>query len=278
LAVVVAGVSVFIKSVGDAESGLPYTYGKAQDGIYLFCAYTQEDGSLLLSGKNSNVPLDIDYRDSSNRETLLSEIEKNDVYLFYLDGFMNQIKSSRSTIKSTYDVDPLAFKEPDIKSVEIKPWPEVVHVQAWNSEYGYVVKADLEKAMCIGSTPAETERLMRERFIKAADVFKNTVRNEAGYEMNSSIEEIADVLQFLYESNGAELSFSEMSKDEQQAILLLLSNLSGEKAASMAALALLYAHESDDTYLPVYSNPVDPNSIVGEYCVNWMHGVPEMPL
>lgn len=63
--------------------------------IYVMYGYTQSDGSILVSGPNSNHELDL-----KNNKTIL---HKNDVYEKIFTGYKNAIESNRVHQKSIYE-------------------------------------------------------------------------------------------------------------------------------------------------------------------------------
>jgi hypothetical protein len=64
--------------------------------VCVFNAYTQEEGWLLLSGKNSNVLLfTADYKQGMSSDTLLEQVWSTKGFAVYQDGFTNQIKDDR---------------------------------------------------------------------------------------------------------------------------------------------------------------------------------------
>lgn len=79
-----------VKDGGAAQDGKAvYLYEKdclPQTGkVYLFLAYTQEDGSLLISGMNSNIPIDVEKNSSK-------QVVKNaDIYQEYKTAIKNEI-------------------------------------------------------------------------------------------------------------------------------------------------------------------------------------------
>lgn len=63
--------------------------------FYIFIGIAQEDGSLLVAGPNSNIPLNV-----NTRQAVLTSQD----YKTYVDGFKNQIVYDRERAVSTYDV------------------------------------------------------------------------------------------------------------------------------------------------------------------------------
>lgn len=73
--------------------------------IYIFFAYAQEDGSLLVSGRNSVIDLNrtnLDKRDLNNELTMLNN---NSEYLSFQKAYENQIVRNRDRFISIYDVN-----------------------------------------------------------------------------------------------------------------------------------------------------------------------------
>ncbi|WP_200908906.1 cell surface protein [Enterococcus sp. RIT-PI-f] len=69
--------------------------------VYVFIAYTQEDGSLLVSGANSNILFDESAENLTNKENL----ESTEEYQKYSDAVDHQIDDSYiDDVKSEYDL------------------------------------------------------------------------------------------------------------------------------------------------------------------------------
>ena len=72
----------------------------------IFVAYAQTDGSLLVSGRNSNISFASDSikRIGNDRNIFIKEVVKTAEYSTYKDAAANQIESSRIRYISKYDV------------------------------------------------------------------------------------------------------------------------------------------------------------------------------
>jgi len=68
------------------------------DGIYIFIAYAQKDGSLLVSGPNSNIPVKLG--GNVNGKAGLSETKE---YQNYVSAYKNEKSTSRPRFVSVYD-------------------------------------------------------------------------------------------------------------------------------------------------------------------------------
>lgn len=74
-------------------------------GIYIFCALADEDGALHISGKNSNIPIDISYDIESYDATSIDGIVSSDEYKTMDAAYSNEVPSpvEMNQYKSTYD-------------------------------------------------------------------------------------------------------------------------------------------------------------------------------
>lgn len=69
---------------------------------YIFVIYTQRDGTLSISGPNSNILLDTQI-DIKNRSSV--DFTNSDVFNTYLDAYKNQIVSERKRSVSIYETN-----------------------------------------------------------------------------------------------------------------------------------------------------------------------------
>lgn len=63
---------------------------------YIFIAYTQDDGSLLVSGPNSNIEI-------QQKAKMLNSVTSSKIYTKYKNVVKNQIPTDRKKLKSKYD-------------------------------------------------------------------------------------------------------------------------------------------------------------------------------
>lgn len=68
---------------------------------YVFIAYTQDDGSLLVSGANSNIPFD----ERASAVDTEAEVAKTSEFKEYEEAVENQVETDREKLESDYDVE-----------------------------------------------------------------------------------------------------------------------------------------------------------------------------
>ncbi len=75
---------------------------------YVFTAATQPDGSLLVSGPNSNIEVNTDFFSKNSiqalsEESIVNALTKTDEYKEYQDAYQNEIVKDRKRFASEYD-------------------------------------------------------------------------------------------------------------------------------------------------------------------------------
>jgi hypothetical protein len=96
------------------------------EGVYVFYANAREDGSMLVSGMNSNVLLDIP--PAKDKDELLRHVKSTQEYQTIIDALQNPVEPARQHQASKYDAVkvPIAESSPSFGKVWVIGGPAAI--------------------------------------------------------------------------------------------------------------------------------------------------------
>jgi hypothetical protein len=119
--------------------------------IYIFMAYAQKDGSLLVSGPNSNIPLELNIKRNN--------IDKSEIVAKYKEAFNNQVPKTRDSNKSIYEDPNIVAPTVAPTTTPIStPTPTLGTLEPVPTKPGVSLSSDLRTATIMPTpTPTPTE-------------------------------------------------------------------------------------------------------------------------
>lgn len=139
--------------------------------------------------------------------------------------------------------------------------PDLILAVATNGETGYIYRADYIESSRAANNREEAEAIMREYEQGAVKAFREYALHNAGIELDPE----ADTLigEIIFRTNGIELSWDNLSEQQQAAVFSLFPE--DTRTPELVQAAYAAAIGANDVSVPVYA--LDGETVIGELIV-----------